>query len=99
MKSYILKNDRYRKARGGKSRFLDISCSKCGTPLMVYQKDGPGTFKRAYLDRIMTTVTSRLLRCQKCHHIIGVPYMYPKERRKAFLIELGSVIKKIHKTT
>ncbi len=28
-------NDRYKKARGGYSRFLDISCAKCGQPYLL----------------------------------------------------------------
>lgn len=96
MKQMVLKNDKYRRARGGRSRLLDIFCVKCATLLMVYQKDGPGPLKRGYFDRIMTPFSPRLLKCKKCHHVIGVPYVYPKEQRKAFLLELGSITKKQH---
>lgn len=61
---------------------------------MVYQKDGPGPLKRTYFDRIMTPFDQEVLRCSKCHRIIGLPYIYRKEKRKAFMIELGSVVKK-----
>ncbi len=96
---YELKNDRYRRARGGKAKLLNISCAKCETQLAVYQKDGPGPLKRMYFDRIMTPFSLLRLQCNKCHHVIGVPYIYPKEKRKAFMIEQGSIQKKLLKTS
>jgi len=75
--------------------------------MMLYQKDQPrGTLKRLYLDRIvapdsMVKLQFRalrslpLLQCEKCKHINGVPYIYPKERRKAYLLEIGSMKKKL----
>lgn len=72
---------------------------------MVYQKDGPGPLKRVYLDRIFDPVGLKdlqlsplksitPLKCKKCQRVIGVPYVYSKEKRKAFMIEMGSVAKK-----
>ena len=46
------KSDKYRKARGNYSRFLNVLCEHCGAKILVYQKDGPGPLKRLYLDRI-----------------------------------------------
>lgn len=37
-----LKNDKYKKVRGGYSRLLSISCQECGFDVCLYQKDGPG---------------------------------------------------------
>lgn len=92
-----LKNDKYRKARGGHSRLLDVSCSKCNTHLFYYQKDGPGILKRTYLDRIVdSNVKGRSnLICPKCKELLGVPMIYKKENRSAIRLFVGAVSKKI----
>ncbi len=103
------KNDRYKKDRGGYSRLLDISCAKCGKHLCFYQKDGPGILKRMYLDRIyQSTQFSNLenmplknvpqLLCPNCNKLIGIPYVYKKEKRLAFRLFVGAVSKKIVKS-
>src|SRR3989338_8331432 len=46
------KSDKYRKTRGGYSRFLNVLCEHCGAKILVYQKDGHGPLKRLYFDRI-----------------------------------------------
>ncbi len=93
-----LKNDKYRKARGGHSRILDISCAKCGTHLFNYQKDGPGILKRTYLDRILgSKVGKSNLLCPKCKELLGVPIIYKKENRPAIRLFEGAVSKKIAK--
>ena len=51
MKS-LLKNEKYKKARGGYSCLLSISCEECGAHICDYQKDGPGILRRMYLDII-----------------------------------------------
>ena len=68
---YSLKNDIYRKARGGYARLLNISCRKCKQLLFVYQKDGPGNLRRLYLDRILPSL-SLSLKNQKCFTAIIV---------------------------
>lgn len=94
---------------GGYSRLLQVSCERCGNVVALYQKDGPGPLKRMYLDRIMepqklVVTTSTLigkvppLTCSKCKHVLGVPYIYQKEKRSAFRLFEGSVTKKIIKT-
>lgn len=96
-----LKQDEYRRSRGGKAAFFVISCAKCGEKILLYQKDDPrGTLKRMYFDRIIKPSrlaklvsapikTVPVLVCASCKHLIGVPYVYPKERRKAFLVSIG----------
>ncbi len=102
------KKDKYRKARGGYSRFLKVSCERCGHFLALYQKDGPGPLKRMYLDRIFapgTLVNLKELplkkipplRCQNCKQVIGLPFLYKKEERHSFRLFEGSVSKKIVK--
>ncbi len=79
---------------------------------MLYQKDGRGNLKRCYFDRIFKpqSLVQKLhdfqkmseienFTCQKCNHLIGVPYIYKKEKRSAFLLRPGSFTKKIFKTT
>lgn len=49
---YTLKNDEYRRARGGKAFLIELTCAKCGADVLTYQKDGDGPLKRCYLNRI-----------------------------------------------
>jgi len=104
-----LKNDKYKKSRGGPSRLLEIGCAKCGEILCHYQKDGPGVLKRMYFDRIYNIENNGDLInpsfkeppqfiCKKCHAVVGVPMVYVKEKRLAFRLILGSFVKKIVKT-
>lgn len=106
---FDLKNDTYRKTRGGYSRFLDIYCSNCKNHILLYQKDGQGPLKRLYLDRIfapdnltffhLTGDIKKIpnLICPNCHSHIGTLYKYPKEKRLAFLLSPISFIKKVGK--
>lgn len=101
-----LKSDKYRKARGGYSRFLNIFCEHCGAKVLVYQKDGTGPLKRLYLDRIFAPkglvnfqTMSKMpnLVCSKCKTVLAIPYMYKKENRNAYRLFVGAVTKKITK--
>lgn len=103
-----LKADTYRKARGGYARFLDIFCEHCGQKILLYQKDGSGPLKRLYLDRIFSPAHLVGLQnapinkvpnfiCPKCKQVLGIPYVYPKEKRKAFRLFAGAITKKIAK--
>lgn len=104
---YIFKNDRYSKARGGNSNFLNILCSACNSHVLLYQKDGPGALIRTYLDRIFAPPELaalqyagggkkdlKSLQCAKCHALIGIPMVYELENRLAFRMVRGSFIKK-----
>ncbi len=103
------KSDKYKKVRGGYSRLLDISCAKCGKHLFFYQKDGPGILKRMYMDRIFESqqysdekVRSLKqipnLNCPACKMLLGISYVYEKEKRPAFRLFVGSITKKITKS-
>ncbi len=109
MQKLKFKKDKYQKARGGYSRFLEIVCAKCNNFIAIYQKDGPGPLKRMYLDRIFSPQTLvglevfalkkiNPLTCGKCKQILGVPFLYEKEDRSSFRLFEGSVSKKIFKT-
>ncbi|MBI1833761.1 MAG: hypothetical protein HYR90_02955 [Candidatus Andersenbacteria bacterium] len=89
-----MKNDKYRKARGGHSRILQLSCSNCGKELFRYQKDGPGILKRLYLDRILdySTAANKLM-CPKCNEVLGMRTIYKKENRQAYRLFTGAVSK------
>lgn len=95
MKVDKLKADRFRKARGGRSKLLKISCESCGSYLFSYQKDGPGILKRLYLDRIDNPKFHMKLNllCPNCKFLIGVPITYKKESRPAYRLFAGSVTK------
>ena len=95
-----LKNDRYRRARGGYSRILTISCEKCGALVCTYQKDGPGALRRMYVDRISdpkVLLSRKDLSCPK-GHLLGVKIIYDKEKRSAFRLFVDAVAKKITKS-
>ena|SRR3989344_6262687 len=93
-----LKRDKYSRSRGGYSRLLEIKCEKCGQSLCYYQKDGSGPLRRMYLDRILKTYaaeTEKSLACQKCGYMLGIRYIYEKEKRPAFRLFEGAVTKRI----
>ena len=92
-----LKNDNFRKSRGGYSRLLEISCSSCSKKLFKYQKDGSGIIKRMYIDRIYEDVKGQNLKCKNCGNLIGRLAIYEKENRPAYTIKLGTIKKKIVK--
>lgn len=99
MPKSILKNDKYKKVRGGYSRLLSISCQKCDAYICNYQKDGPGNLRRMYHDRITNPkvlISGKDLSC-KNNHLLGVKIIYQKENRPAFRLFVDSVIKKIIK--
>ncbi len=103
----VFKKDKYKKARGGRSRLLDISCPDCGTHICYYQKDGPGLLKRMYLDRIFDSKYSGLENsdikslpqfiCPKCERYLGVPDIYKKENRLVYRLFVGAINKKLIK--
>jgi hypothetical protein len=96
----IFKNDKYKKARGGYSRLLSISCQKCNGHICLYQKDGPGSIKRMYCDRIIepkVSISKKDLSCPN-NHPIGVKIIYDREKRLAFRLFVDSIKKKIIKS-
>ena len=103
---YNFKKDRYRKARGGYSRFLNLYCTGCKSFIILYQKDGSGILKRLYMDRIFAPVELTDLQktdykenlvCKHCKNIIGFPVIYEKENRKSFHLKQGTFMKKVIK--
>lgn len=93
-----MKNDKYKKARGGWSRILDIRCEKCEQHICFYQKDGSGLLKRMYYDRMSGfDTTENELVCPKCKKVLGVSMVYEKEKRLAYRLFVGAVTKKIVK--
>ncbi|CAN5144696.1 hypothetical protein BH11PAT3_BH11PAT3_0820 [soil metagenome] len=96
MKKSLFKNDKYKKARGGYSRLLNIACQECGLPVAAYQKDGAGNLRRMYIDRIIepkVSISGISLLCPKSH-LLGVKIIYKKENRPAFRLFVDSVVKK-----
>ena len=87
---------------------LNVCCRKCESVVAVYQKDGPGSLRRLYLDRIFAPAeltdlqalsinNTLVLKCKKCGEVLGTPYIYTKEKRKAFRLYQDSVIKRLRK--
>ena len=96
---YKFKTDKYKSARGGYSRLLDVSCAHCGGHVCFYQKDGPGMLKRMYFDRIVDAPEGRELFCPTCKRLLGVQMLYEKEKRYAYRLFAGAVVKKTVKAT
>ncbi len=104
----IFKRDKYKSARGGYSRLLNLHCRKCDTIFAEYQKDGPGNLRRLYMDRIVAP--KKLIglekkdikdispiKCPKCGFVVGTPYVHKKENRKAFRVFQDALVKRIKK--
>lgn len=104
---FQLKNDKYRKARGGTARFLTIRCAQCSELLMIYQKDGLGSLLRCYLNRIfypdnleelqyqrnLTVRTMPPLACRFCGQVAGRGMHY-EDGRLAYRLVPGTFSKK-----
>lgn len=102
---FKFKKDKYKNARSGYSRLLELRCRKCNNHIATYQKDGPGNLRRLYFDRIyapeqLVNLQQKnikeipTLKCQ-CGALIGVPYIHEKENRKAFKLFQDALNKKI----
>lgn len=100
---FKIKKDTFKSQRG-RTRVLDLSCRKCNSHIAVYQKDGPGNLRRLYFDRIfdpkelVDTLKGNVkevpnLQCS-CGEVLGIPYVYQKENRKAFRIFQDALVKK-----
>lgn len=90
--------DKYRIARGGYSRFLNVYCASCKNHLFLYQKDGPGALKRMYVDRMLAPKNEKIkneLICKNCKKIIGTFFIYKKENRPAVRLYQDSIVKKV----
>ena len=109
MENSQFKNDRYKRARGGYSRLLIISCEECGRHICDHQKDGPGILRRIYLDRISNSKKYSGLRdvsigkippmkCDPRDRILGVCVNYDKENRLTYCMFVGVATKKRSKT-
>ena len=103
-----LKNDIYRKARGGKAFFVLLFCAKCMTEVLLYQKDGDGQLKRCYLNRIFEPPELERLQhdirlknledfpaltCPTCKTVLGMPIRH-HDGRIAFRLRQGFFAKK-----
>ena len=105
--THNFKKDRYSRDRGGNSQFIDLYCSNCNQHLLLYQKDGPGSLLRLYLDRIFepqelavlqSTCHSKSevsqLKCPRCQQLVATPMVYERENRLAFNLLRGTFSKK-----
>jgi hypothetical protein len=83
-----MKNDKYRRARGGKAFMIHLIC-KCGAEVLYYQKDGDGRLKRCYLNRIFAPAHLEQLQhgsqavadvpaltCPGCKIVLGTPIVH-----------------------
>ena len=103
-----MKNDQYRRVRGGNAVMLDVFCKKCDTKVLWYQKDGPGPLLRCYFNRIFAPPELTKLQkdakinapedapklvCPTCSTVLGVP-MRHSDGRLAFRLRREFVHKK-----
>ena len=107
-RAFVLKNDRYRNARGGVAFICELRCAACDNPILIYQKDGRGGLHRCYLNRILAPahlaalqVDARInvpadlpdLACGRCRSVIATP-MRHGDGRLAFRLRHGSFRRK-----
>ena len=90
----------------GVAQFYNLYCAACGSHILLYQKDGIGTFKRLYLDRIFAPAQLAAwqsfgaisavpnLTCPQCQALIGVPMIYRPENRFAVRLVPGAFSKR-----
>ena len=103
--NFKLKNDKYRKARGGKAYFINLICIRCNNIILKYQKDGDGDLKRCYLNRIFYPSELEKLQyssrnpkdfqnlvCKNCNTVIGTPMLH-HGGRLAFKLRKGFYLK------
>ncbi len=99
-KKFAFIQDKYRRNRGGESRFINLYCAFCHCHLMLYQKDGPkgGWLKRLYYDRIIAPKklfeNVSVLKCSKCNKVIGSATIYKKEDRPAINLIRGNIMRR-----
>jgi ribosomal protein S27E len=102
-KKFNLKSDKFRKAKGGRSRILELHCARCGAHLMLYQKDGLGRLKRCYLDRIQSQPpdtqyhvdpSTRRVSCVRCKTLLGILIEHTSGRA-AYRLVPGAINKRI----
>jgi hypothetical protein len=85
-----------RRKQFGKPFLAVITCAKCGSEILLYQKDGKGRLLRMYLDRIVSpaelakkyrSCTTKAdvpsLKCEHCMSVIAAPMVYQPEKRLA----------------
>lgn len=104
---FTLKNDQYRRERGGTAVFLSLSCANCSRLVAIYQKDGPGSLVRCYLNRFFYPQELALLhrdpavsseakvppfRCVGCGTLFGMPMRY-RDGRLAYRLVPGTLHK------
>jgi hypothetical protein len=102
-----LKNDVYRRQRGGQAFFLILRCTRCSERIMLYQKDGDGRLKRCYLNRIFDPPELEALQreyadrppgdlpplaCKRCNLTVGLPIRY-RDGRLAYRLIEGTIAK------
>lgn len=105
---YKLKNDRYRKIRGGKAFVVEVCCGKCSSRILIYQKDGDGPLKRCYFNRILDPSFLEELQynasirqpsdapqlvCPQCKIVVGAPIVH-HDGRLAFRLRPGFFFKR-----
>lgn len=89
--------NRFTKSRG-EPQLYKISCTSCATPVLLYQKDGPGQLLRCYIDRVhfpKNLVSKSTFTCIKCHTLIGTYMIYKPENRPAFRMIRGTFSKEV----
>lgn len=103
-----VKKDKFLRKRDNVFQIIRICCAKCGKVTLIYQKDGRGSLRRLYLDRILAPESFSCLQDNaesvkqlkslvcKCGNVIGIPMLH-REGRLAFRLINGTFTKERHK--
>lgn len=70
-----LKSDKYKKARGGGNKMLEILCGECESFVCNYQKNGAGNLRRMYVDRIADAKVSLLEKVSNVQMVICLVWL------------------------
>lgn len=84
--------DSYTSVRG-EPKMFELTCRRCHQWIMDYQKDGPGSLIRCYVDRIYHPAALRRLtftretihnvpaiKCDRCKAILAYPIIYQRKK-------------------
>lgn len=94
----IFTSDKYTKGRGKFKKRIEIRCANCSDYLFSYQKEGSGVLEKIFFDLILdnqSVKNNKKLVCTKCDKVLGIRFIFGKEKRDAFKLYPGAVYWKI----
>lgn len=94
----IFTSDKYTKGRGSFSKQVAIKCVNCSEIIFNYQKEGNGAIEKLFLDSILDNFIVKKkakLTCPKCEKVLGVRFVFGKDKKMAFKVYPGAIYYRI----